>query len=95
MAHQRPPTGKRALAARPPNSEAGFPMTLHRRHVLAGLGALATPLLSPAQSASSGTALSAADLRHAQALRELGLKDSLAYALTESLVTEVGARPAG
>lgn len=69
-------------------------MRLHRRHILAGLGALATPLLCGAQS-SSTVPLSAQDLRHAGDLRELGLKDSLAYALTESLVTEVGARPAG
>jgi carboxypeptidase Q len=37
----------------------------------------------------------AEDLAHAQALRELALRDTQAYALVESLVTEVGARAAG
>jgi carboxypeptidase Q len=36
-----------------------------------------------------------ADLAHADTLRERGLKDTLAYALVESLTTEIGARPAG
>ncbi|TDM08145.1 MAG: peptidase M28 family protein [Ideonella sp. MAG2] len=71
-------------------------MSITRRHLaLASLGGLGLrPQLSTAQHLNSA-ALSPQDLRHAQALRELGLKDSLAYALTESLVTEVGARPAG
>jgi carboxypeptidase Q len=71
-------------------------MALNRRSLITSLGCLgglATPLISRAQSAPA--ALTSSDLRHAQALRELGLKDTLAYALTESLVTEVGARPAG
>ena len=45
--------------------------------------------------ASAAPVFAAADLAHAQALRSAGLTDSLAYALVESLVTEVGARPAG
>jgi carboxypeptidase Q len=40
-------------------------------------------------------AFSAADLAHAHSLRERGLQDMQAYALVESLVTEVGARAAG
>ncbi len=36
-----------------------------------------------------------ADAAHAALLRTRGLSDALAYALVESLVTEVGARPAG
>ncbi|HEX2010327.1 MAG TPA: M20/M25/M40 family metallo-hydrolase [Roseateles sp.] len=48
-----------------------------------------TPLLTQAQ------AFSAADLRAAESLREAGLQSSLAYELVDSLVTEVGARPAG
>ncbi len=35
------------------------------------------------------------DLAHAAVLRTRGLSDTLAYTLVESLVTEVGARPAG
>lgn len=39
--------------------------------------------------------LSAADLTHAQKLREAGLQSKLAYELVASLTTEVGPRPAG
>lgn len=59
------------------------------RAALCGASLCAALLASPAQ------AFEPADLRAAEALREAGLKSELAYELVESLVTEVGARPAG
>lgn len=56
---------------------------------LAGTGCAQWPV-APSPDASS-----AADLAHAQLLRTRGLADTQAYALVESLVSEVGARPAG
>jgi carboxypeptidase Q len=66
-----------------------------RRRLLGSLltmPALAMPLASWAQDDSP---YSPADLAHARALREQGLKSSLAYSMTDSLVREVGPRAAG
>ncbi len=67
---------------------------LNRRSALAlGLAScFGLPGLAQAQGVNL---LSAADLAHAELLRERGLKSPVAYSLVESLVTEVGARPAG
>jgi carboxypeptidase Q len=75
-----------------------LPHGMNRRQVaawLAALGGSASLQAQPAAPASSVPAFSAEDLAHAQALREQGLRDTRAYALVESLVTEVGARSAG
>jgi hypothetical protein len=51
--------------------------------------------LAPALTVRAQTAFSAEDLSLAAALRDRALGDTLAWQLVESLVTEVGARPAG
>jgi hypothetical protein len=62
--------------------------TCRRRLARLMLGLLASlPLLAQA--------FEAADRRAADALRESGLKSELAYELVDSLVTEIGPRPAG
>ncbi len=69
---------------------------MQRRHLLGAscaLAALPTPLWAQAQTQSP--AFAAADLAHAERLRELALADGEAWRLVESLTTEVGARPAG
>ncbi len=63
-----------------------------RRRALLTAGLAALPDIGVhAQS----PAYDAADLRHAQALRDRALHDREAWRLVESLTTEVGARPAG
>jgi hypothetical protein len=62
-----------------------------RRAALATLAAL----LAPAFAVPAQDAFSADDLGLAAALRDRALGDTLAWQLVESLVTEVGARPAG
>jgi carboxypeptidase Q len=54
-----------------------------------------SPAPSVAQADSAAALLSAADLSHAQRLREAALQSTLAYELVASLTTEVGPRPAG
>ena len=69
---------------------------MQRRHLLGAscaLAALPTPLW--AQTQTQSPAFAAADLAHAERLRELALADGEAWRLVESLTTEVGARPAG
>lgn len=61
-----------------------------RRGALGLTAAWALPL-----RANAANAFSEADLAHAAALRERALGDGLAWSLVESLVTEVGPRPAG
>lgn len=64
-----------------------------RRQLLGGLlGAAVFPGHLLAQTAGTW---SAADLRQAALLRDAALNDTLAYRLVDSLVTEVGSRPAG
>ncbi|HEX6708541.1 MAG TPA: M20/M25/M40 family metallo-hydrolase [Albitalea sp.] len=63
-------------------------MNLDRRRFALALAALGATPLAAAQTLDD-------DLVHAALLRERGLADTLAYSLIESLVTEVGARPAG
>jgi len=68
-------------------------MTLARRQFAAWCAATlgaAGPL-----RAQAAAPFAAADLQHAALLRTRGLADTLAWQLVESLVTEVGARPAG
>ncbi len=64
---------------------------MQRRHLLAAMLAAAPTGRLRAQDAE----YSAADLRHAEALRDRALQDREAWRLVESLTTEVGARPAG
>jgi hypothetical protein len=52
-------------------------------------------LLTPGWPARAQEAFSAEDLSFAAALRDRALNDTVAWQLVESLVTEVGARPAG
>ena len=63
-------------------------MTFDRRRFTFALASLAGLPLAGAQSLDD-------DLAHAARLRERGLADTLAWSLIESLVSEVGARPAG
>ncbi len=66
---------------------------MRRRDTLAWLAA--TPWLGAVKAQPTASGFGAEDLALAQALRERGLEDSLAYSLVQSLCTEVGARPAG
>lgn len=68
---------------------------LTRRQAAAALAALALAGAIPRTRAQANEPFTAADLAHAHRLRERGLQDTQAYALVESLVTEVGARAAG
>ncbi|QPF76188.1 M20/M25/M40 family metallo-hydrolase [Roseateles sp. DAIF2] len=52
-------------------------------------------MLLLALAGASAQAFEPAELKAAEALREAGLRSGLAYELVDSLVTEVGARPAG
>ena len=67
-------------------------LKFNRRHVGLSLLATALPTWVFAQNPSG---LSASDIVFAETLRDTGLQEREAYALIESLVTEVGARPAG
>lgn len=64
-----------------------------RRQLLGGL--LGAAVLPSRLLAQTPGAWSAADLRQAALLRDAALNDTLAYRLVDSLVTEVGTRPAG
>lgn len=64
-----------------------------RRRFTAWCAALAGAGCAQRPTARAG--FPAADLAHAELLRSRGLADAQAYALIESLVSEVGARPAG
>ena len=66
---------------------------MRRRDTLAWLAA--TPWLGGVKAQPTTSVFAAEDLALAQALRERGLEDGLAYSLVQSLCTEVGARPAG
>jgi carboxypeptidase Q len=57
--------------------------------------ALFCTVLAAGAAARAQPAFDAADLAHAQLLRERAVADRLAWQLVESLVSEVGARPAG
>lgn len=61
------------------------------------LGALAAPVLAaPGRLlAQAGEPFAASDIAQAKRLRELALKDGHAFALVDSLVREIGPRPAG
>lgn len=65
----------------------------NRRQMLGGL--LGAALLPQHLLAQTPGTWSAADLRQAALLRDAALNDTLAYRLVDSLVTEVGTRPAG
>jgi len=66
---------------------------IDRRHYLGCL--LATALAPQRLLAQGAPTWTEADLAQAHALREAAMQDSLAYQLVDSLVTEVGSRPAG
>lgn len=66
---------------------------MSRRRFTAWCAALAAA--GCAQQPAARGVFSADDLAHAELLRSRGLADTQAYALVESLVSEVGARPAG
>jgi hypothetical protein len=67
-----------------------------RRRALV-LGSLAAPALAAPRRllAQTGAPFTESDLAQAKHLRELALKDGQAYALVDSLVREIGPRPAG
>jgi hypothetical protein len=67
---------------------------MQRRHLLTSAAALALPSFSGRALAQTAT-VSADDLRHAELLRDMALKDNAAWKLVEALTTEIGARPAG
>ena len=68
-----------------------------RRRDLIALAALTglTSMHSARAQPAAPAAFSAADLQHAQRLRELGLADGKAWMLVQELCNDVGARPAG
>ncbi|MBK9572514.1 MAG: hypothetical protein IPO43_07170 [Rhodoferax sp.] len=66
---------------------------IDRRHYLGWM--LASTLLPQRLLAQTAAVWTDADLAQALALRNAAMKDSLAYQLVDSLVTEVGSRPAG
>ena len=57
--------------------------------------AVATALAAPVAASTAPAAFDADDLAHAAALRDRALADNEAYALVESLTTEIGPRLAG
>lgn len=68
---------------------------LRRRDLV--LGALAAPMIASPRLllAQPAEPFSESDLAQAARLRDLALKDTTAYALVDSLVREIGPRPAG
>lgn len=77
----------------PPAKRAARP-SIDRRLALQALLAPALATALPALAQPDGI-YTAQDISHAQLLREQGLKDALAWSLTQSLVRDVGPRAAG
>jgi hypothetical protein len=68
---------------------------VRRRALLQGAAALPWLAGLPLAAGAQAPAFDAADLRHAEALRDAGLRDGEAWTLVSELATGIGARPAG